>query len=75
MDRYEDAFYAPLVADLSNFGTCEAAGAQRSDQRATAIWKKVLNDFTPPASAAGSKERLASFIERRIAEGGAPSLD
>ena len=75
MDRYEDAFYAPLVADLSNFGTWEAAGAQRSDQRAKAIWKQVLNDFKPPASAAGTKERLASFIERRIVEGGAPPLD
>lgn len=75
MDRYEDAFYAPLVADLNNFGTWEAAGAQRSDQRATAIWKQVLNDFKPPESAAGTKERLASFVERRIAEGGAAPLD
>ncbi|MEP4432699.1 MAG: trimethylamine methyltransferase family protein, partial [Hyphomicrobiales bacterium] len=75
MDRYEEAFYAPLVADLSNFGTWEAAGAQRSDQRATAMWKQVLNDFKAPASSEGAAERLASFIERRIGEGGAPVLD
>lgn len=75
MDRYEDAFYAPLVADLNNFGTWEAAGAQRSDQRATAIWRQVLNEFKPPACAAGTNERLASFVDRRIAEGGAPPLD
>ena len=75
MERYEQAFYAPLVADLSNFGTWEAAGAQRSDERATAIWQRVLADTGPVAQAAEITDRLAPFIERRRAEGGAPPVD
>ncbi|MFZ1479179.1 MAG: trimethylamine methyltransferase family protein [Paracoccaceae bacterium] len=75
MERYEQAFYAPLVADLSNHGTWEKAGSQRSDERATAIWQKVLAEARPPAHAAEAAERLAPFIERRTAEGGAPTLD
>ena len=71
MERYEQAFYNPLVADLSNHGNWEKSGSLRSDERATAIWQKVLAD-TPPAHAA---ERLAGFIARRTAEGGAPTLD
>lgn len=69
MERYEQAFYAPLVADLSNFGTWEAAGAMRSDERATAIWQRVLAEAQPVAQAAEVADRLAPFIARRRAEG------
>lgn len=75
MERYEGAFYAPLVADLSNFGTWSAAGAQPSDQRATAIWQRILAEAQPPAGADAAAERLAPFIARRTATGGAPPLD
>lgn len=75
MERYEQAFYAPLVADLSNFGTWEAAGAMRSDERATAIWQRVLAEAQPVAQAAEVADRLAPFIARRRAEGGAPPVD
>jgi trimethylamine--corrinoid protein Co-methyltransferase len=75
MDRYEGAFYAPLLADLSNHGTWTAAGAQPSDQRATAIWQRILAEAQPPATAAEAADHLAPFIARRTAEGGAPPLD
>lgn len=75
MERYEGAFYAPLLADLTNHGTWEAAGAQGSDRRATAVWQHILAEARPPAGAAEAEERLAPFIARRTAEGGAPPLD
>lgn len=75
MRRYSTAFYAPLVADLSNFGTWEAAGAQTADQRATAIWQANLRNFTPPPGGAEAADRLAGYIARRTAEGGAPPLE
>jgi len=75
MERYEQAFYQPLVADLSNHGNWEKAGSQRSDERATGIWQRVLADTPPPARGAEAAERLAGFIARRTAEGGAPTLD
>jgi len=70
MERYQSAFYSPLVADLSNFGRCAEAGALTAEQRATAVWKKALEDFVPPSHAADATERLKPFIAARISAGG-----
>ena len=75
MARYDSAFYAPLVADLSNHGTWAAAGRKSATGRATAIWQQVLADFTPPPGAGERAGRLEAFIARRSAEGGAPPPD
>ena len=75
MDRYDGAFYAPLVADLSNHGQWSEHGALRSDQRATAIWQRVLADFKPPAHGEAAAARLAQFIADRTAAGGMAVLD
>jgi hypothetical protein len=70
MERYQTAFYAPLVADLTNFGRWSDNGAQTADQRATAIWQNVLQGFTPPPACDGIAERLAPFIAARTQAGG-----
>lgn len=75
MDRYDRAFYAPLVADLSNFGSWTEAGSNDATARATAIWQETLRGFQPPDHSAEVVDRLAPFIARREAEGGAPPLD
>ncbi|MDQ2067918.1 trimethylamine methyltransferase family protein [Xinfangfangia sp. CPCC 101601] len=75
MERYQTAFYQPLVADLSNHGSWTEAGALRADERATAIWKQKLADFVPPASSEGVADRIADFIEQRSAAGGAKPED
>lgn len=75
MERYQTAFYSPLVADLSNHGLWTENGAQRADQRATAIWQRVLADFAPPALCDGVAERLAGYVADRIAAGGMPPED
>ena len=75
MDRYQTAFYAPFVSDLRNFGTWTEAGAETSTERATAIWERLLADYTPPAQAEAVEARLAPLIQRRTAEGGAPPMD
>jgi trimethylamine--corrinoid protein Co-methyltransferase len=72
MERYETAFYAPLVADWSNFGTWTDAGALSSEQRATEIWKRRIAEHAPPVVDPGRLEELDEFIARRTAEGGAP---
>uniref|UniRef100_UPI003F6BC3EC trimethylamine methyltransferase family protein n=1 Tax=Celeribacter marinus TaxID=1397108 RepID=UPI003F6BC3EC len=75
MDRYQSAFYAPLVADLQNFGSWEAAGSKSSADRATAIWQSVLRDFAQPSSGAKAAERLQSYIQQQTANGGVDVLD
>lgn len=75
MERYQTAFYAPLVADLSNRGLWVEQGAQTADQRATAIWQRVLRDFTAPTACAGIQDRLATFLADRQKAGGMPPED
>lgn len=71
MERYQTAFYRPLVADLSNHGAWTEAGALTADQRATAIWKQRLADFTPPEACDNVADRLDGFVQSRSETGGA----
>jgi trimethylamine--corrinoid protein Co-methyltransferase len=71
MARFDRAFYEPLVADLSNFGSWTEAGAQTSTERATGIWQRVLADWRQPEHGRAAADRIAPFLARRRAEGGA----
>lgn len=71
MERYRTAFYEPLVADWSNFGNWTQAGSKTATERATGIWKRILADFQPPASAVATAGALDEFIARRTEQGGA----
>jgi len=75
MDRYQTAFYAPLVADLSNFGAWTEAGEQTSAQRATEIWKRNLAEFRQPPTGAEAAARLADYIAEKTTSGGAPPME
>ncbi len=72
-DRYEDAFYSPIASDWTNYEAWELNGATWTAERAHKIFKDILNEFTPPPMDEGIKEELAAFVERRKAEGGAPT--
>ncbi len=72
MDRYQTAFYEPLVHDWSNFGTWTERGALDANQRATEIWQRILAEFQPPPTDPTRVGDLQDFITRRTAEGGAP---
>ncbi|WP_343082448.1 trimethylamine methyltransferase family protein [Ostreiculturibacter nitratireducens] len=73
MERYSSAFYEPVVADWSNFGTWTERGALDASERATGIWQRVVDEHQPPASVQPDRvAALDEFIARRSAEGGAP---
>ncbi len=71
MERYAEAFYEPLVADLSNFGSWSEAGSRTSTERSVDLWKSVLADFEPPPSGPEAAERIVGYIEAGKARGGA----
>ena len=75
MDRYQTAFYDPLVADLNNHGNWVEGGCVEAPERATKVWQKTLQEFVAPEGALEIEERLAPYIEKKKAEGGAPPLD
>jgi trimethylamine--corrinoid protein Co-methyltransferase len=71
LERYESAFYAPLLSDWRNFETWQERGALDATQRANAIYKRILADFEAPALDPAIREELDEFVARRRAEGGA----
>jgi len=75
MTRYSTAFYPPLIADLSNFGTWQAGGAKTATERARDVWRQTLAEFSPPPGGDAASERLRPYIDRARAAGGAPPLD
>ncbi|HKX75118.1 MAG TPA: trimethylamine methyltransferase family protein [Acidimicrobiia bacterium] len=73
LQRYESAFYPPLLSDWRNFENWQMAGAEPSDVRATRIWQQALSDYQPPPLADDRAAELEEFISRRKAEGGVGS--
>ncbi len=71
LERYETAFYAPLVSDWRNFETWAEAGGLTATQRANAVWKQLLAEYEPPPLDPGIDEALQAYVARRKAEGGA----
>ena len=74
MERYQTAFYEPLVSDWSNFGQWTDSGGKTATQRANGIWKQILQAFEAPALEQARRDELEDFIDRRSREGGAPVI-
>lgn len=68
LERYETAFYRPIVSDWRNFETWEADGARTATQRANIIWKRLLAEAVPPPLDLARAEELDAFVERRKRE-------
>jgi trimethylamine---corrinoid protein Co-methyltransferase len=73
LERFEDAFYAPIISDWRNFETWEEAGSQTAEKKANAVWQQKLATYEEPAMDKAIKEELEAFVARRIAEGGVPT--
>ena len=70
LERYESAFYAPLVSDWNNFETWEERGSSNATQRAHQIYRKMLTEYQAPAIDISKAEAIADFVARRKTEGG-----
>jgi trimethylamine--corrinoid protein Co-methyltransferase len=67
MERYERAFYSPLVSDWRNFETWQEAGSVDATHRANRIWKQLLDQYEAPALDPAIDEALVDFVVRRRA--------
>ncbi|MEM9603652.1 MAG: trimethylamine methyltransferase family protein [Pseudomonadota bacterium] len=71
MARYTTAFYEPLVADWSNFGTWTENGAKTASERATSRWQRIVEADTGPRFDGARIDSLHRYIESHTAAGGA----
>ena len=68
MERYETAFYQPLVSSWQNSEAWEMAGAQDATQRATGIWQQALKEYEQPHLDPAIQEELDAYVARRTLE-------
>ena len=68
LERYETAFYRPMLSDWRNFETWQEDGARTATERANRIWKQLLAEYEPPPLEPSVAEALDAFVERRRAE-------
>jgi len=68
MERYDSAFYSPIVSDWTNFENWKEAGGLDAAQRANAIWKQAINDYEQPPLDPAILEELEDYVERRKRE-------
>jgi trimethylamine--corrinoid protein Co-methyltransferase len=68
MERYETAFYQPMISDWRNYETWEEAGALTATERATAVWKQLLENYEQPPLDPAIAEELDAFVRRRKEE-------
>jgi trimethylamine---corrinoid protein Co-methyltransferase len=69
-ERYETAFYSPILSDWRNFESWAEAGSPDALTRANQIYKDVIAEYQAPKLDPAIKEELDEFVDKRIAEGG-----
>jgi len=67
MERYESAFYSPLVSDWRNFESWSEAGSVDATERAHRIWRQLLEVYEQPWLDPAIDDALTEYVERRKA--------
>ncbi len=73
LDRFETAFYSPILSDWRNFETWSEAGSPTTYDHANRVYKEALNNYEKPPLDPAIEEELDAFVARRKAEGGVPT--
>ena len=67
-DRYQTAFYEPLVTDRLGFDAWQAAGGEDAFKRANRLYKQILKSHEKPPLDIAIADELDDFISRRESE-------
>lgn len=70
LERYETAFYAPMLSDWRNFESWQEAGSPDLMQHANRLYQQILADYQPPALDPAIREELDAFVVKRKEQGG-----
>jgi trimethylamine--corrinoid protein Co-methyltransferase len=68
LERYEHAFYRPLVSNWQNYENWQLSGSKDATQRATEIWKQALKEYEQPAMDPAIREQLDAYVTQRRAD-------
>jgi trimethylamine--corrinoid protein Co-methyltransferase len=70
LERFRDAFYAPMISDWRNFESWEESGRPEAREKMVELVKLFLDSYEEPPIDPDIRARLVEFKERRISEGG-----
>ena len=65
--NFETAFYRSSIADNNSYEQWQAEGSLDAEQRANAIWKRMLEQYQAPELDPAIDEALTAFMEKRKA--------
>jgi trimethylamine--corrinoid protein Co-methyltransferase len=65
LERYETAFYRPILSDWRNYEAWAEDGARTATDRAARIWPALLAEAEPPPLDVGRREAIDAFVARR----------
>jgi len=68
MERFRDCFQRPWLSSTANFERWLKLGAKDTAARAGEIWRKKLEEFTPPPLDDAIRAELDDFVARRRRE-------
>ena len=68
MERYEHAFYRPLVSNWQSYENWQLGGGKDATQRATDIWQQALKEYEQPAMDPAIREQLSAYVTQRRAD-------
>jgi trimethylamine--corrinoid protein Co-methyltransferase len=65
LERYESAFYSPMLANRQNFEAWQESGSIDTGNRANMIWKQLLLEYEQPSLDPAIDEALVDYVNRR----------
>jgi trimethylamine---corrinoid protein Co-methyltransferase len=68
MERFRECFYRPMLSSTANFERWIKLGGKDTAARAGEIWRKKLEDFSPPPLDDAIRAELDDFVQRRRRE-------
>ena len=67
-DNFKTAFYRSSIADNNSFEQWQSEGSKDAVQRANALWKQLLKEYTAPELDPAIDEALIEYMDKRKAE-------
>jgi trimethylamine---corrinoid protein Co-methyltransferase len=68
MERFRECFYRPLLSSTANYERWLKLGGKDAAARAGEIYRKQLDEYTPPPLDDAIRAELEDYVARRRAE-------
>jgi trimethylamine---corrinoid protein Co-methyltransferase len=65
LERYESAFYTPILSNRQNFEAWQEAGSIDISARANTIWKQLLREYQQPPLDPAIDDALVEYVSKR----------